>query len=178
MYIDTLQTKIKDATCFSNRLRKCILNGSDNKHNDDTIEHIASIPDTELSRYSGLGKVCLKEFRRVVEELTPKSNKTLNHDGVKTFGYAEGFQKGANYALKTAKVFCCKTDFDYHLGSTDTLPVEMFNTVESLKKAKSCVKECGILQVEVRIVEVVAYENYADLANSSTECCSVKESTE
>ena len=50
-------------------------------------------------------------------------------------------------------VFMCKTDWDYEIGN-DT--VEVYNSIKQLKKMRSCVAECGIVEVEVTLKRVVA----------------------
>ena len=57
-----------------------------------------------------------------------------------------------------------KVDFEYHFGDrgengerirADAKGVKVFPSVESLKKNKSCVEECGVVQVELVMRKVV-----------------------
>ena len=45
-----------------------------------------------------------------------------------------------------------KTDWDYEIGNGT---VEVYDSIEQLKKERSCVEECGIVEVEVTLKRVV-----------------------
>lgn len=52
--------------------------------------------------------------------------------------------------------FMCKTDWDYEIGNGI---VEVYDSIEQLKKKRSCVTECGIVEVEVTLKRVVTEQS-------------------
>ena len=40
--------------------------------------------------------------------------------------------------------YMCKTDYEWHV-EVGTFPVEMYPSIDSLKKHKSCFSKCGIV---------------------------------
>lgn len=50
--------------------------------------------------------------------------------------------------------YMCKTDFDHELGVASD-GNKVFPSIETLRKHLRCVDECGIVKVEVRLVQVV-----------------------
>lgn len=50
--------------------------------------------------------------------------------------------------------YMCKTDFDHHLGF-DMDGTTSYPSIEALKKARPCVEECGIVEVEVTLRKVI-----------------------
>lgn len=49
--------------------------------------------------------------------------------------------------------YMCKTDYEWHL-EVDRHAVEIYTSIDSLKKHKSCFSECGIVQVSIELVKV------------------------
>jgi hypothetical protein len=45
-----------------------------------------------------------------------------------------------------------KIDFEEEL---ENLPIIIYPSIKELQKNQSCVEECGIVQVEVRLIEVI-----------------------
>jgi hypothetical protein len=62
------------------------------------------------------------------------------------------------YADKTGEGviigYMCKTDFDHEIGCAPG-GVPVYESVEGLERARSCVYECGIVEVEIRLRGVV-----------------------
>lgn len=56
-------------------------------------------------------------------------------------------------------MYMCMTDFDTEMGHSE---VEMYPSVEQLKKERECVSECGIVEVNVKFSRVVQEPNYND----------------
>lgn len=52
------------------------------------------------------------------------------------------------------KAYMCQTDWntDLPLGAND---VKLYTSLKALKRARSCVKECGIVEVEVKLKRLV-----------------------
>lgn len=50
--------------------------------------------------------------------------------------------------------FMCRTDWEYEFGSAND-GNRVFPSKEALEKEKPCVFECGIVQVEVKLIRVV-----------------------
>ncbi len=71
-----------------------------------------------------------------------------------------GHQSGVKYATRTARAFMCKMDFEYHINTTGAY---LYPSIEALREARECVAQCGIVEVEVRLVEVHQYEDYSSL---------------
>ena len=62
---------------------------------------------------------------------------------------------------ESAYVFMCKTDFDYELGLAEG-GVQVYFSIEDLKRCRPCVEDCGIVKVEVRLLEVIQPEKFED----------------
>lgn len=61
----------------------------------------------------------------------------------------------------TRRGFMCKIDFDYELeGAKDGNRV--YPSVDALRKGHPCVDDCGIVEIEVRFVRVVAERRLDD----------------
>ena len=60
-------------------------------------------------------------------------------------------KKDHRHATSTT-VYMCKTDWDYEIGNGT---VEVYDTIEQLKKERTCVAECGIVEVEVTLKRVI-----------------------
>jgi len=55
----------------------------------------------------------------------------------------------------TKKVgYMCETDFRFELGSSKNAS-QIFGSLESLKKHKSCWKSCGIIEVEITKKKII-----------------------
>lgn len=50
--------------------------------------------------------------------------------------------------------YMCRIDFDHHMGN-DPKGVEIYPTVGDLRDHHPCADECGIVEVEVTIKQVV-----------------------
>lgn len=55
---------------------------------------------------------------------------------------------------KVAKGYMCQIDFDFHVEE-DINGVEIYPTIESLEKHHPCVKECGLVEVEIKLSKVI-----------------------
>jgi len=55
---------------------------------------------------------------------------------------------------KTKRGFMCLTDFNYQVEE-GIRSVAVFPTVEALTCNKHCASECGIIEVEIKIVNVI-----------------------
>ena len=66
-------------------------------------------------------------------------------DGPKT-GAVEGYENAR------AIYYMCKSDYDFELPNCETF---VYPTLKELKEKRSCVKECGIVEVEIRLVRIV-----------------------
>lgn len=62
---------------------------------------------------------------------------------------------------KPIEGYMCKTDFDFELGIASD-GIEVYSSIEDLKEWRPCVEGCGIVKVEVRLVEVIQPENFED----------------
>lgn len=62
--------------------------------------------------------------------------------------------------------FMCATDFQFHLGD-DVIPASVYCDVETLKLMRPCVNECGIVEVEVSVVQWVQRSDYSSLIVST-----------
>jgi hypothetical protein len=51
------------------------------------------------------------------------------------------------------KVYVCGTDWDWEIGEAPSCDV--YDSVESLKRKKTCWKQCGIVELEVRLSKVI-----------------------
>jgi hypothetical protein len=56
----------------------------------------------------------------------------------------------------------CKVDFECELEE-DNKGTKIYPSVESLKKDRKCVEQCGIVKVKVELVEVVQGCDYSSL---------------
>ena len=54
--------------------------------------------------------------------------------------------------------YMCKADFDFELDNGNA-PV--YTTLDGLRAARKCVDECGIVEVEVKLVRVVQDTDYS-----------------
>lgn len=72
---------------------------------------------------------------------------------------------GVRYGARRARGFMCKTDFDYEVGNAMG-GNKVYPSVRDLKANQGCWKECGIVEVEVSLRRVVAWENYRASAAS------------
>ena len=50
--------------------------------------------------------------------------------------------------------YMCMTDYRYELGERDSGNM-VYKSVEELKHMRPCVKECGIIEVEIKATRVV-----------------------
>ena len=57
------------------------------------------------------------------------------------------------------EVYMCKTDFDFELGLAAG-GNQVYSSIEDLKRCRPCVEGCGIVKVEVRLLEVIQPENF------------------
>ena len=66
-----------------------------------------------------------------------------------------------NEVKKRSEVECymCKTDWEFELGNHSNF-VEMYASVEDIKRDRSCWDECGVVKVRVSLVEEVIPENF------------------
>ena len=59
---------------------------------------------------------------------------------------------------KIVKVYMCATDWEWEIGEVlGSTPV--YSSVKSLKDERSCVEECGIVEVEVKLSQWIQPEN-------------------
>jgi hypothetical protein len=58
--------------------------------------------------------------------------------------------------------FMCAVDFQFHLGE-DVVPTRVYPDVETLREQRPCVAECGIVEVEVSVVQWVQPSDYSSL---------------
>lgn len=65
--------------------------------------------------------------------------------------------------MKKRKVigYMDKVDFDCELGQAID-GNKVFPSIEALKKFKPCVKQCGIVEVEVRLREVIQHTDFSN----------------
>ena len=55
--------------------------------------------------------------------------------------------------------YMCKTDFDFELGHAKD-GATVFPSIKALKEYKTCVCECGIVEVEVSLSKIIQDENW------------------
>lgn len=55
------------------------------------------------------------------------------------------------------KSYVCGTDFDYEIGVADD--VTLYSSIKALKKGRQCWKECGIVELEIKIKKWVEPQN-------------------
>ncbi len=53
--------------------------------------------------------------------------------------------------------YMCKADFDEELTNAETY---IYPSLDELKAKRACVAECGIVEVEVKLLRVVQQPNY------------------
>jgi hypothetical protein len=82
--------------------------------------------------------------------------------------FQSGYRWGVRYALRRHRGFMCKTDFDSELGHA-TDGDKVYPSVDALKAERECVVECGVVEVEVSLVRVVAYENRRERSEPRSE---------
>lgn len=58
--------------------------------------------------------------------------------------------------------FMCATDFQFHLGE-DIVPTMVYRDIKTLRKERTCVDECGIVEVEVSVVAWAKLSDYSSL---------------
>lgn len=58
---------------------------------------------------------------------------------------------GGRSMSRTITGYMCKTDFDFELGSYRG-GVEVYESIQDLARCRRCVTECGIVEVEIRVV--------------------------
>lgn len=56
--------------------------------------------------------------------------------------------------------YMCAVDFRWHIGE-DKHPSPIYASVEDLKRQRKCWKTCGIVEVEVKLVEWAEPENFS-----------------
>jgi hypothetical protein len=56
--------------------------------------------------------------------------------------------------------YMCKADFEFELDNGNA---SVYTTLDDLRKARRCVDECGIVEVEVKLVCVVQETDYSKL---------------
>lgn len=55
--------------------------------------------------------------------------------------------------------FMCKIDFDHEVGNVFG-GSQVYATLEDLRECEPASDECGIVEVEIRLVEVVEWESF------------------
>jgi hypothetical protein len=55
--------------------------------------------------------------------------------------------------------FMCKTDFDHELSNAKGGSL-VYASENNLRAERACIEECGIVEVEVRLVRVVKEDNF------------------
>jgi hypothetical protein len=63
----------------------------------------------------------------------------------------------AGYENARTIYYMCKTDYDYELPNCQT---SVFPTIRELKEKLNCVKECGIVEVEIRLLRIIEQQNF------------------
>ncbi len=53
---------------------------------------------------------------------------------------------------KVVKLYMCGTDYEHEMGN---IAVKMYASIEELKRDRPCIPECGIVSVNVELVEWV-----------------------
>lgn len=54
--------------------------------------------------------------------------------------------------------YMCRTEYDYELGYADGGSL-IYNSIDDLKKCRSCLDECGIVEVQIELRRVVRPSN-------------------
>ena len=54
--------------------------------------------------------------------------------------------------------YMCKTDYQWELGEAHPF-TEIYPNIKTLKKARQCVKDCGIVKVRIELEEVIEAGN-------------------
>lgn len=54
--------------------------------------------------------------------------------------------------------FMCATDFRHELGEGPIC--EVYSSIEQLEEDRSCVKECGIVEVQVKLIKYIKDSNF------------------
>lgn len=63
--------------------------------------------------------------------------------------YKEAYEKGRKDSLINKKTgFMCRTDYEYELENAAG-GVEIYSSVDDLKKHKKCWEDCGIVEIEL-----------------------------
>ncbi len=55
--------------------------------------------------------------------------------------------------------FMCKSDYEFELGQNQH-GIEVYRSIEDLKKDRKCIEECGIVEVKVSMVKVIQKSNF------------------
>lgn len=62
---------------------------------------------------------------------------------------------------KTSKIgYMCAVDYQHEMDVDVSDGIEVYSTIEFLKKKRPCVKECGIIKVKVTLEEWVTHSDY------------------
>jgi hypothetical protein len=65
----------------------------------------------------------------------------------------------------TRTAYMCGVDFQHHLGE-DSKATRTYASVECLKEARECWKQCGIVEVEVRVKAWVEPQDFTSLTGN------------
>ena len=65
---------------------------------------------------------------------------------------------GSNEMDRRVRSFMCGVDWQYHLDA-DALGTTLYPDEESLRDRRKCIDECGIVEVEVRLIRWVRPQN-------------------
>lgn len=80
--------------------------------------------------------------------------------------YFAGHQSGVKYATRTQRAFMCKVDFEHHIDTTGAF---LYASIDDLKADRECVAQCGIVEVEIRLLEVHQYQDYSNISDDESE---------
>ena len=82
--------------------------------------------------------------------------------------FAEGYHWGVKYALTRKVGYMDKIDFDYELGLA-LGGSQIFPSEQDLREnTKHDLTECGIVKVEVTLLEVIQEEDYSKYTKTDT----------
>jgi hypothetical protein len=59
--------------------------------------------------------------------------------------------------IESRKSYVCGVDFQHEIGECND--VKLFSSIKALKKARTCWKECGIVELEIKIKKWVEPQN-------------------
>lgn len=71
--------------------------------------------------------------------------------------YNEGYQWGVKYGAAVKRGFMCKIDFDHEIGAAMG-GNKVYPSEKDLRREHSMAGQCGIVEVEIKLVRVVAFE--------------------